>query len=62
MPDMSGMIYFLFAGIGAILGLLFCVVLLLPLSLIWPQVWGASFWVVGGFTLAGLFWAAVIDR
>lgn len=62
MPDMSGMIYLIFAGAGAMVGLLACLIFLLPISLLWPPIWGASFWVVGGFTLAGLFWAAVIDK
>lgn len=56
--DLRGMEYFLFAGLGAIVGLLICMLVLAPLSLIWPTVWGAAIWVLGGCTVAGLLLAA----
>jgi len=61
MPKLDGIQYFLFAGLGAIIGLVVCVGVLLPLSLIWPAVWSAAIWVLGGFTVAGIVFGAVID-
>lgn len=52
--DLRGIEYFLMAGAGAIIGLLVCVIILLPASLIWPGVWDAAVWVIGGCTVAGL--------
>lgn len=60
--DLSGMEYFLFAGLGAIVGLAVCALILFPLSFIWPALWGAAIWVIGGLTATGLFWAAVMPK
>lgn len=60
--DLSGIEYFLFAGFGAIIGLTVCAVILFPLSFIWPAAWSAAIWVLGGFTAAGLLWAAVMPK
>ncbi len=59
--DLNGIQYPLYAGLGAIIGLVFCLVILLPLSLVWPPVWDAAIWVLGGFTVAGIFVATQID-
>lgn len=60
MPNLDGIQYFLFAGLGAIVGLLICALILFPISFFWPPIWDAAFWVIGGFTAAGLFAGAVI--
>lgn len=59
MIDLSGVEYFLFAGLGAIVGLIICALILFPLSFVWPAAWVAAPWAIGGLTVVGLIWAAV---
>lgn len=58
--DLSGIQYPSMAGAGAIVGLLIVCLILFPLSFIWPTVWDAAVWVIGGFTVAGLLLASWI--
>lgn len=61
MPDLKGIEYILFAGIGAIIGIVICAVILFPLSFLFPAVWDAAVWVLAACVAGGLIFATQID-
>ena len=59
MIDLSGLQFFLFAGFGALAGLLISVPLCL-IALFFPAIWAYAFAPVWGGAIIGLVWAAFV--